>query len=506
MDSRRSRAATAPSLAFLAGAATLLVAMAVCAARVASREWFTGDDFAFLARVQRADLWSWSGAFLPLHERFWPFYRPLGMEGFFRLGFQAFGLHATGFFAVALVFHFARGLVVARLARQLGCGARAAVAAGLLAIAGPASLGELFVASIFHYVAVGLLAALCVSWFLDRLRGGGRLAGAGSWLAFAAALLCNESAIVIPALLALVALLEAPGTGGRRFAVAARRVAAHVAIALAYLWWRFGLIARVEGHALYSPSLGLHMVRNLAAELAIACGGAAGLALLCALAAAGAFAARGAWSHRSDLARSALLALAWIALASLPFVALPFPQPRFAIVLETPLALLAALALDALTRVWRERPRWLLDAACLLPVLLVFPWSALAEHARHPAGDLPRRLIAYLEPRAADAGRPERVVVLYGVEGLADRERGRRFRALAYNGSAVYAVWPDRPLWIRFHDLNERVPRAVLQPDARFVALLPDLTLAPADAQLLARELPRALGPSADGRPRAGGT
>ena len=88
---------------------------------VASREWFSGDDFAFLALVQRPDVWSWRDAYLPLGERFWPFYRPLGMQTYFRLAVAAFGLSAPAFFAVSLAVHFTRGLVVFRLARQLDC-------------------------------------------------------------------------------------------------------------------------------------------------------------------------------------------------------------------------------------------------------------------------------------------------------------------------------------------------------------------------------------------------
>ena len=53
---------------------------------------------------------------------------------------------------------------------------------------------------------------------------------------------------------------------------------------------------------------------------------------------------------------------------------------------------------------------------------------------------------------------------------------------------------PDGRVSVRFHDLNQRMPRAVARPDAVFVALLPDLTLEPASQTLLDQELPRSLG------------
>ena len=76
-------------------------------ARIASLEWFSRDDFAFLVHVERTDPWLWSDVFLPLERRFWPFYRPLGMESFFWLGFRLFGLGAFGYFATAIALHFA---------------------------------------------------------------------------------------------------------------------------------------------------------------------------------------------------------------------------------------------------------------------------------------------------------------------------------------------------------------------------------------------------------------
>jgi len=478
----------------VAASAALASVMALAAGAVASREWFSGDDFAFLALVQRPDVWSWRDAYLPLGERFWPFYRPLGMQTYFRLGVAAFGLHAPAFFAVSLAVHFTRGLVVFRLARQLGCDVHAAVAGALLGVAGAASLGEIYSGSIFHYVAVSLASALCVSWFLSAARGGGGAARLGSWLALVAALLCNESAVVLAALLFAAALYD-EGFALRRgsWLRAARRIAPHALLTGAYLVLRFGVIEATGDRVLYTQVLDTHALRNAAAQIEIACRGVAGLLALATLCLAGGVAAKRSGIGEGAAARGALLCAIWIALELAPFVVLPFPQRRFSIPLETPLALLAALAFTALGRAFAPRRRSLLAMAFLLLPLLAFPWGPLRQRALHPDGELPQRMVAFVEGQIARLAPATRLVVLYGVEGLADHVTGERLRYLTYNGGVLKAVRPYTRMNVFFYDLNQRPPRNVLRHDAFFVALLPDLTLAPAEASLLDRELPRSL-------------
>ena len=54
-----SAAGSTPSRGFLVGCVLAAIAIALACAWVASLEWFSRDDFAFLARVQRVDPWSW---------------------------------------------------------------------------------------------------------------------------------------------------------------------------------------------------------------------------------------------------------------------------------------------------------------------------------------------------------------------------------------------------------------------------------------------------------------
>ncbi len=500
--------ATDPALSgsrvFFIAAAALALAMVSFAGFVASREWFSGDDFAFLAHVQNAEQWSWRAAWLPVGERFWPFYRPLAMESYFRLGFDLFGLAAAGFFAITLSVHFARGAVVYRLARQLGCARPVAVVGGLLGVSGAASFPGIYAASLFHYVLVSLVATLCVSWFLTAMRSRGWRAYTASCFAVFVALLCNESAVVLPGLLFVVAWVEAPSSDWRRACVgAARRVAPHAALVAFYLVLRLEAIRGVNERALYSLAFDLGALRNLGVQMAIACRGSAGFLLLAGIALAGAAAMRRAGSAGRDLARGAVIGLAWVVLGLLPFVAVSFPHSRFSIGIEAPVALLTALALEAIARAAPAASRRRLALAFLLLPLAAFPWAPLLERARHPEGDLPRRLVALIAARAPVLPKHARVVVLYGVEGLADSEAGERFRFLSYNGLVASAVWPDQRVSVRFHDLNQRMSRAVMRPEGVFVALLPDLGLAPAEPALLDRELPRSFtdadrGPESD--------
>ena len=108
-----------------------------------SREWFTRDDFAFLAFVQSPDRWSWVDVYRPFGERFWPFYRPLGMETYFWVGFRLFGLDAFGYFATSLALHFASGALVYRIARAFGFDAPMALATAALAVTRRPSLLEI---------------------------------------------------------------------------------------------------------------------------------------------------------------------------------------------------------------------------------------------------------------------------------------------------------------------------------------------------------------------------
>lgn len=473
-------------------AAALLVV--VPCAWIASLEWFSRDDFAFLVHVQRTQPWSWSDVFLPLEQRFWPFYRPLGMESYFWACFQLFGLDARGYFAVSLAVHFASAGLVYAVARQWGFARPAALAAALLSASRPPSLTELYYGSIFHYVASRTLGLAALALFQRDLRTPSAAARAGSCAALALALLCNEVNALAPLVLVAGALAC---TRGEPLAAAAtrglRRALPQAALVGAWLVLRFGLLAPSELREIHTPSLGPHVAANAWENLLGVFGGpleAALAALVGAmLAAALARGGRGAPLLRAAL-RTSLAAGLWLALAAAPFALLPFPQLRYGMLMEVPASLLFAAWLDAGIRGPGARHPRAAELALVALCAAAIPFAALAERARDLQGVPARRLVEAIE---ALPGLHEgsRVAVLYGAPGLADAESAMRLRYLVYNGAVLPAVHPESGMSVRFHDLAQRPPRAVVRPGTRHLALLPGLVVAPADAALLHRELPR---------------
>lgn len=474
--------------------AALLVV--VPCAWIASLEWFSRDDFAFLVHVQRTDPWLWSDVFLPLGRRFWPFYRPLGMETYFWAAYRVFGLHAAGFFAVSLAVHFASGVLVHRIARQWGFAAPSALAAALLSVSRPPTLVEIHYGSVFHYVASRFFGLAALALFQRDLRGGSRPARAGSCAALGLALLCNEVNAALPLLLVLGALATEPRERAVPAALrAARRALPQLALVGGYLAFRFWLLAPSELREIHTPTLGAHVARNAWAELAAVFGGPAGLAAAAALAGAIAVGLRRAGRLGGEgrrALRTSAACFGWLVVAGAPFATLPFPQLRYAMLLEPPASLLVAAWLDAGFRVAaRRRPRTAELAVAALAIAAI-PFGTLAARLAQPVAAPVLRLLDAIEslPGLRDDAR---VVLLYGAPGLADTQRALELRYLAYNGAVLPAAHPETEMSLRFHDLAQRPPRAVTRPGTHYLVLRGDARVVAADAELLRRELPRAM-------------
>jgi hypothetical protein len=503
-----------PSRAYLLACSAVALALVAACLWIASSEWFSRDDFAFLAHV-RGDDFRWRDTFWPGGTRFWHFYRPLGMETYFRLCSRLFGLHAAGYFAVSLGFHFASGLLLLDVARRLGLDPRAAIAAALLAVSRPPALDEIFYGSVFHFVLSVFLTLLAADCFLRALSDGGRRWQAASLVALALALLTNAVNAVAPAVLLCAGLAARPparAVSGRVL----RAVVPHAALVAAYAALRLAWIPLVSERALYTPSPGPAMLSRAAGLLSLSFGGALGsaaalacAALLVGLAARGSDAmlpgvAVGSGGGPGALARlgwRALWLAGWAVAAVAPFALLPFPQPRYAMLAAPPLALLCGAVFDAAWRAQGARHPRPLEAVFVVAVLAAMPFAVLAERVQEPRGARPLALL-----RAVDAVRDElppraRLVVLYGAPGLAGTEAAIAYRYLAYNGTVLQAAHPGTELSLRFHDLSQRPPRDVIRPGAVYLRLSPELEIGRASPVLLQRELPRAVAPA---RPGAG--
>jgi hypothetical protein len=490
-----SAAGSTASRGFLLACVLAAVAIALGCAWVASLEWFSRDDFAFLARVQRVDPWSWRAVFLPLDERFWSFYRPLGMETYFYLGFQLFGLEASGYFAISLAFHFASGALVYRIGRQLGFDLRVALVTALLAVSRQPTLGQIFYGSVFHFVISVFFTSLSITCFLEYAARGGRRWQVASCVALGLALLCNEVNATTPALLAVAAL----GTRrpelrfARRVAVA---VAPHLLLVALYLVFRFLLLAPVAMPTVYTPVLGPHVLRNTAIHVLFVFGGTRPLAVAALLAAAlGAalFMSAPGRRERARLGRLAAMAITWTAVVLAPFALVPFPQERYAMLAVVPVCLLFGALLDAFWRIAGGSYPRALEAGLVLALLASIPFGVLAEQAANPRGDGPRRIVRAIETQGPVIASNARLVLLYGTPELAAREPAIAFRYLAYNGMVVDAVYPETTMSMRFHDLSRRSPRNVIRPLSFYFQLSPSLEVERADGALLDRELRRGI-------------
>lgn len=482
------------SIGFRLGAGALLGIWILASFWLASLEWFSRDDFAFLALVRSPEAWSWSELFWPVGERFWPFYRPLAMESYFRLSHAAFGLEAFGYFAVSLGVHFASGALVYRIARQLGQGSGVAFVVAFLSVSRHPSLDEIFYGSVFHFVISVFFVLLAVTAYLDGVERRSRVALCLSALAQALALLCNEVNVLIP----LLALSAQWARDPRRFA-SARSLRAtltpllpHAILIAVYLPIRFGVFAEVQRSPLYTPFLGEHVARNAAGNLAFVFQGGTGpwLAAL-AVVGWGVLGAAMRADQRGALLRRATGLIAWCALAVGPFALLPYSQVRYGIMLEAPLCLLMGAFLAAGWN-WLGRTHWGRAEALALAVCLVsLPRVTFAERMEEPRGVYALRLLDCIEGHPDVLEKGGRVVVLYGAQGLASQATTTRYRILVYNLTVVAAVHPEVPLSLRFHDLSRRSERSVIRPGSVYLELRPDLSVHPAQQSLLDRELDR---------------
>lgn len=488
-----------PSRAYLLACSAVALGLVAACLWIASVEWFSRDDFAFLAHVRGEDF-RWRDTFWPGATRFWHFYRPLGMETYFWLCSQLFGLRAFGYFAVSLTFHFGSGLLLLDVARRLGFDRRAAIAAALLAVSRPPALDEIFYGSVFHFVLSVFLTLLAADCFLRALAGEGRRWQAASLVALGLALLTNAVNVVAPGVLAcagLAARPPAPGLPGRVL----RAVAPHAGLVAAYAALRLVWIPLVSERALYTPSPGPDMLARAAGLLSLGFGGAAGsaAALACAALLVGLAARARRPGALARLGWRALWLAGWAAVALAPFALLPFPQPRYAMLAAPPLALLCGALFDAAWRALGGRYPRRLEAAFVLALLAAIPFSVLAERMREPRGAHPLALLRAVEAMRDGLPPHARLVVLYGAPRLAGAEAAIEYRYLAYNGTVLQAAHPGTELSLRFHDLSQRPPRDVIRPGAVYLQLSPQLEIGRATPALLERELPRGVTPARSG-------
>jgi len=195
-----------PDVRFCFGLAALAAALYAPALGV----FFSLDDFGFLLRAAGHAAWQQA-----LH-------RPISTRLYFTAAWNLFGDRVQYYHLLQLVLHLACAGWIMKIGRRLGLSALGARAAALLFLATPVAFTSLHWISGVQELSMAFFA-LTAAWLA---LGEGRLSALGALPAFAAALLCKESAALLLPALALAMPMSRPrrlllGLGGLGIAAAA---------------------------------------------------------------------------------------------------------------------------------------------------------------------------------------------------------------------------------------------------------------------------------------------
>jgi hypothetical protein len=436
---------------FLVPGLAVVAATFAFAVWVASREWFYGDDFIFLRLAQMPRDW-WQ-IFVPLEPRLWWSYRPLTIEVFFAGGFALFGLRAFPFLLVVLLFHFASGLVLFRIALRLGFERRVAFFAGCLLVLMYPSLHEVFWASALQPVAAVFFYLLAVSCFLVYQDEGRRRWLFASLAAQVLVALSNELGVTLPGVVAVLAM--ARGTGGMRdrLSEAIRRTWPYALVLAAYLLFRFVIMAPSQLSApafYYQPNLGLHMLRNLGSYFFLLTHEhwlhGAVVAVLIALGWAAALSDPDQATARALRQRSALT-LAWTVLSMAPFIGIWYAQHRMVIVMEAPFCLFLAAHLDAAWSRWGRSQPQIVEWALVLLLAAAVPYQTLWTRGLKPLGDLNHQIVRLMREHYPEP--PPGTCVALHVHDAERWKTGDLFAVWFVTSGLLSAVFPDRGVELR---------------------------------------------------------
>jgi len=389
-----------PARGFVAACIGPGVALAARYVWLARQEFFFGDDLYFLHQAQLPR--DWREVFVSFRPRGWWSYRPLSIEVFFSGMHAIAGLDPFPYLLAGVVVHLATGLLVYRVARQLGMDARVAAIAGRLEVSMSPSLnGHLLWISAFQTLLGSFFYVLTVTLFVGYATHGRRRDRVAASVAMVLALMSNELAMTLPGPVVLLAAYFAEAGIGARVRAALRASAPMIVILALYLAFRFVLIGAsfLPTPGLSVPHLGWHILWNVPRFLALLTGhsGALQTVLVAVVAAGWLCATRLRAGAPATLAGRCLLLGGWLVCAMVPFLGAFFLHHRAAIVLEAPFCLLLAAHLDPIVRAAATgRTRRLVEAAMVGLVVVAFPYRAVADQARMPRGQVNRDLLEIL--------------------------------------------------------------------------------------------------------------
>jgi hypothetical protein len=478
--------------------AVLLVASAFV---VAGHAFFAADDFRWLSAVRDPEF-SLLREWMPLEQRSWWSYRPLAMHTHFYGAQALFGLRPLAFYSIALLVHFGGGLLVLVLCRQLGFARPVAAFAGLLAVSRAPSMDVIYWASAFSYFAVATAClATMVLFSASQQREAPRLR-ALSLLSMGVALFCQEAAVVLPLVLYGIAWLQDGAMGAdavawrsggslgmaRRHARLARSMWPHAALAIAWLIWRFGVIAPFERSFNYQAVLGWNIARN-SYQYAVWVAGSEGALMFGIGTVLGVPIVLWRREIREGMGLRALLALdlfclTWIAASVVPFAPVRMIADRFAIAVEVPLCVLLAAQAAALWSVSGAGRRRLLQVVMLGLLVAAMPYGTLRAARDSPRGAAAYRVFEAMSARVDGLPDAARVVMLYG--GPGQQRDAWAVRRETWTGTPLLrTLAPGRRLEMAFQDVGRDAPSPNFAPGARYYSLLTDGSVEEASREML---------------------
>jgi hypothetical protein len=481
-----------PFLSVCVGAAAVFAGWCLF---LAGREWFVGDDFAFLAQARQP--WNWAQVFLPLGPRFWWSYRPLSTDVFFSLGFKAFGLNPFGYLVVSLSLHFLTGLLVWRLARQLGFEARVAIVTALLSVSRFPFLAEGLWISVSQYTITMFCYTACLSLFLDYARTTRVRFQAAACVALVLALLSNEVGATLAGVIVLLSWYVdgfslARGDVRRTL----RRTIPLLIVTAAYVVVRTTVIGAAQLPPVYRWMPGWHMPGRYAWTVFFVLGNGQPPLWVWVTLVLGALLGvvwqrRGRGAALRWLVGVNVVGLGWIAIALVPYAGLPFPYPRYAMAIEVPTCLLLGAYLSAFARAYAPAQRAAVEALLVLVLAVSVPYGSVLPRKASPRGTPAKHFLRVIGDRSASVSHGTTVVVQYGARGLGSPAEAEEFRVRIFGGAALGAVYPDKGLRLVMLDLRKPPPGDLRCPPCLFLDLQPGMLAAPAVQEPMLLAFPR---------------
>ena len=203
-------------------------------------------SWANVLKAFTTDVWSFQRAGAIANDIPPPYYRPL-FTAYMTLGYKLFGLWEPGWHLLSLTVHAAATVLVFYLLKRLSGNVAIAAGAALLFAVHPAHVESVAWVSGVPDPLAALFFIPALIWFARHRQEGGRKWLALSVGAYALSLLCKETAIVLPLVVAVWdATRDAAELLGSRLKHAALACAPYLAVAGLYLLARLSVLGAVS--------------------------------------------------------------------------------------------------------------------------------------------------------------------------------------------------------------------------------------------------------------------